>query len=87
MLDAVVRQQSASDLVVELPADRDLPDAVTTLTTPGHVAFLDTASTALPIGQDVAARTCAVSCAPGQFPVVLSASRSIRPPSALMQTP
>lgn len=72
ILDAVVRQQSASDLVVELPADRDLPAAVAALTTPGHVAFVDTAATALPIGQDVAARTCAISCAPGQFPVIFT---------------
>jgi len=89
--DATTRQESASDMVVELPADRDLPAAVMALTTPGQIAFLDTAATALPIGQNIAARSCVVSCAPGQFPVVFTgeqvdpASVSAHTDSATMQ--
>src|SRR5262249_30369296 len=70
--DAVVRQQNAGEIVVELPADRDARAAVTTLTAPGHVPFLATGRSALPLGLDLSARTCTDSCAPGQYPVEFS---------------
>jgi preprotein translocase subunit SecD len=70
--DAVVGSQDARDVVVELPADRDTSHAVEALTTPGYVAFLGTGHTALPLGANVSARTCAAQCAPGQYAAVFT---------------
>jgi preprotein translocase subunit SecD len=73
--DAVVRQQNGGEIVVELPADRDVQAAVTTITALGHVAFLATGRSSLPLGLDLSARTCTDSCAPGQYPVEFSSEQ------------
>lgn len=73
--DPVVRADGAEDIIVELPGvtgATQIADITTLLTTSGAVAFLDTGATPLPLGTNIAGKTCISACTVDQYRIVFT---------------
>jgi hypothetical protein len=72
---ATVRPLDATHISIELPGVRDDSQVLDLLAQRGQIAVLDTLSTGVRLGSNIADHICAHACQPGQYRVLFTAAQ------------